>query len=545
MKKTSPEIRWLMEKWGLPEAACESVAAWLAAEAQGDTACPLARPVSSWGHAAAPAGETSDSPLVLVEHAGTTFLQSRLVHETEREIARRLLALAADSSPLPHAAPAPESLFPGAQPTDPQVEAARTALERHLAIITGGPGTGKTYTLARILALFVSAGLTGIRLAAPSGKAADRMKSAVTQSLDGLPESFAATRDALLRAAETSATLHALLGYFPDSGSCRYGPENPLPCDVLIVDECSMVDVHLWRALLEALPDGARLVLLGDPNQLASVGQGDVFAGIVRAAAATDSPLHAVRVHLTEARRFRDRPAILAFARALETSDAAAARALLEDVRGSEGRDGLAWLEASGGALPCSEFPAPVLDALGHVACADSPAAALDALARVCVLTAQRNFFVGSLAMSRQIDAHFQHREGTRNHPVIINRNDPETRLRNGTVGVLHTAPDGTRRAFFPGADGTLAEFPTSRLPDFSPAWAITIHRSQGSEYDNVLVILPREESPMATRELLYTAITRARRNVFVAGDLASAEKAARTPSARRTLLEAFLAGGS
>lgn len=533
--KRSATLDWFAAKWDLPEPAFESVRRLLRAEAGGSTAIALEDPLPDFGRAAAPAGETASTPLVLVQKDGVTYLQSRRLFETERTIAARLLALAGAPS-LPGDV---ESLFPGVPADDRQREAARLAATGHLTLITGGPGTGKTYVLARILALLADpqAPVGGIRLAAPTGKAADRMKKAVTESLTTLPEPFRSQADLLARIAETSGTLHSLLGYNPDKGRCQYGKNHPLPCDTLIVDECSMVDVHLWRALLEALPPQARLVLLGDPNQLESVGQGNVFADLARAAAAP--PLRAVHVHLTEARRFKDSPGLVALARAFEQRDDEAAAALLEASRGSKARDGLAWIPARAGVLPCEAFPSAVLAALERVAAAPTPGDALAALQRVCILTAQREFFVGSKALGLEVERHLARRTPGGHRPVIINRNDPETGLRNGAVGIVSRAP--ARRAFFPGADGTLRDFALASLPEHSPAWAITIHRSQGSEYDDVLVILPREESPMATRELLYTAITRARRNVYVAGDLAAVRKAATTTSPRCTLLEAFL----
>ena len=539
--RESSSLQWLADKWSLPSSALEPVRRLMGSEVGGSTACELEEDVSDWGNAVSPAGR--DSPLVIVRCEGKTFLQSRRLFQTERDIADGILGLAA-APPSSGDFPAQlAELFPDASSGDLQVEAVRTSVTRHLSVITGGPGTGKTYVLARILALLANPEMPAgsIRLAAPTGKAADRMKKAVAQSIEGLPETFRKNVAILGRIADSSSTIHSLLGYNPDTGRCRFGKDNPLPCQTLILDECSMVDVHLWRALLQALSADSRLVLLGDPNQLQSVGQGNVFFDIARTAAVSASSLHSAHVHLTDARRFKDSPGIIAMARALENSDPEAAAELLGKSRGKEPREGLAWIESGGGAPPCADFPPPILRALESVATADSAQAALDALNRVCVLTAQREFFVGSKAISIEIEKYFSLREDARNHPVIINRNDPETGLRNGAVGVICRAAGDERKAFFPSGDGTLGEFSLSQLPDHSPAWAITIHRSQGSEYDDVFVILPRLESPMATRELLYTAITRARKNVYVAGDMETVKKAVVTSSARCTMLAAFL----
>lgn len=538
---SSPDIEWLQRKWGLPGEAVPAVLALLKEESRGSTACAIGAEVRDFGNAAGDAEGTT--PLVITEHAGGRFLQSRRLHRAEREIAGRLLELAGNESPLPFAAKALPKLFPGAGENGRQPDAARAAMTRQLAVITGGPGTGKTYALARILALLVASGIPAdmIRLAAPTGKAADRMKAAVSDSLAGLPDGFKKHMDSLARIAESGMTLHKLVGYNPQKGRARFDASQPLPCRVLIVDECSMVDVMLWRTVLLALPRDARLVLIGDPNQLESVGEGNVFAEVVRSASVPGSALAPTHVHLTEARRFKDRPDILAFARALERSDPVAAAEILERAEGPGAPRGIGWLKCPGAVLPCADFPRPVLESLEKVARASTPQDALDALGKICILTAQRDFFVGSQAMSAAIGQHFFQQEGARNQPVIINRNDPETGLRNGTVGVIHTDADGRRKAWFHAGDGRLKEVPVAKLPDFSPAWAITIHRSQGSEYDDVLVVLPREESPMTTRALLYTAITRAKRTVYIAGELGSVKKAATTTSDRRTMLAAFL----
>jgi len=530
-----PDIEWLQRKWKLPDEAVASVLGLLREETNGSTARVLTEKVTDWGKAV---GE-DHSPLVVIEHGGKRYLQSRRLYRAEQDIPGRILEMAGKE--FPWADPDPAKLFPEAG--NLQAEAARVAMSRQLAVITGGPGTGKTHTLARILALLVASGIPAnrIRLAAPTGKASDRMRKAVGDSLSGLPEEAQQHLDSLVSIADLSSTLHRLLGYNPEKGRSRFDSRHRLPCSVLIVDECSMIDVLLWRAVLEALPDDARLVLLGDPNQLESVGQGNVFAELARAAGVKGSKLGPAHVHLTEARRFKDRPDIMAFARALEQSDPDAAVELLEGTRSRTGSRGLEWLEHSAGTLSCADFPKPILAALEKVARADTPREALDALGKICILTAQREFFVGSRAMSEAIDQYFSRQKGVRNRPVIINRNDPETGLRNGTPGVIHTTSEGKRKAWFPTGDGRIEEVAVAKLPDFSPAWAITIHRSQGSEYDDVLVILPRAESPMATRELLYTAITRAKKNVCVAGDLGSVRKAAATSSQRVTLISTAL----
>lgn len=536
-------ITWLQRRWGLPDAAVGAVRGLLHAESMGSTAFPLAAPVATWGEAAEPPDGGGDTPIVVAEHNGSTFIQSRLLFNAERDIACRMAALACREAALGgDAAAMVESLFPGAGPGDRQVEAARVAATRGLAVITGGPGTGKTYTLARVLALLAAGGVPAARmvLAAPTGKAAQRMRVAVEQSLRSLPPLFQSHTAGLEAVARAGSTLHSLLRYHPGIRRCLC--ERLPPGTVLVVDECSMVDVHLWRALLRALPPDARLILLGDPNQLESVGQGDVFAGL--AAAADKPPLRGARVHLTEARRFRDRPDILGLARALESSDADAVCDLLERCRGTRAPGGVGWSDTPPGVFPCERFPDSVKAALARVADAPDSAAALNALARVCILTAQRDAFVGAGKVGGDIERFLTRRGVLRNHPVIINRNDPETRLRNGTVGVIRIEEDGGRAAHFVAGDDTpLPPLPIMKLPDHSPAWAITIHRSQGSEYDEVLVLLPRGESPLATRELLYTAITRARRTVHIAGDLASVRKAALTSGHRHTLLDFHLNG--
>lgn len=536
--KPDPLIDWLIRRWSLPPQAVPIVARLLDAEADGSTAFRLENSFEFSGMRVC-SQDGGPAPLVAVRIEEVDYIQSWRMNHAESQIARRLVQMAR-SEFTPKEETVLRSFFPGAADDDCQMRAAATACGRQLALVTGGPGTGKTYVLARMLALFDSSSPSSlpIRLAAPTGKAADRMKKAVADSLATLPNNVGADPIRLRQIADSSCNLHVLLGYNPAKGSCRYHRNNPLPCAALIVDECSMIDVLLWQALLDALPATARLILLGDPHQLQSVGQGKVFSDVVHEARQVQSPLHPCHVHLTEARRFINSPDIIRLAQALQEADENAAADLLERNEGDRnGSGGVSWHPMKQGRLSCAKFPPPILQCLKQVAGAASPEAAIEALSKVCILTAQREYFVGSRALSRQIQS-FMEKQGTlRNCPVIIDRNDPETGLKNGMVGIMHEDTEGRKKAWFSGGDGKLKDYAVARLPEHSPAWAITIHRSQGSEYDNLLVVLPQEESPMATRELLYTAITRARSHVHIAGVIESVRKAVKTPSARITLL--------
>jgi len=518
------DLEWLKSRWGLPESAVPAVRDLLEAESNGSTACALAKPVADWGKAAG--APEANAPIVLVEADGRAFLQSRAAHLAEQTIARRLIELA-NVTPVSdtNLEATLGALFPGAGKGDRQAEAARLAAARSLAIVTGGPGTGKTYSLARALVLLLVGGADPqtIRLAAPTGKASQRMKSAIEEAAAVLPRAFAAHIPALGKVAATSSTVHSLLGYSPERGTCRPLP----PRTTVILDEASMVDLDMWRALLHNLPEDGRLVLLGDPNQLESVGRGSVLATLAASPALAKN-----RVHLTEARRFRDRPAIQKLAEAIAACDGKSAAAILRDPPGA----GVTWVPCGPRGLPVSDFPKEILDRLEAIARAASPEVAMEATTRVSVLTAQREFFVGAKAVSAQIAAALAARGPVRFHPVIISRNDPETGLRNGQVGIVGDGPGGRAAWFHDGSDG-LREFRLAALPEHGPAWALTVHRSQGSEYDDVMVVLPRSSSPLATRELLYTAITRARRSVFVVGDPATVESAAARPSGRTSLL--------
>ncbi len=550
-----PEIDLLLRRWALPPERVSDLRRLLAAQAEGGTACPLpsGSPTepSAWGQAVS-TEPTIPAPLLLRPHDGTTYLQSWRYHRAEQTIATQLQARAAQPAPrLGRPAADWVAALGSDQLNALQTRAITCALDHTLALITGGPGTGKTHTLARLLALLLAdqpERRPVIRLAAPTGKAAERMREAIEAAADRLPASLPTDTPAQLKTAAAGAcTLHSLLGFHPTTGRCRHHAQTPLSCDVLIVDECSMVDTLLWQALLLALPPTTRLILLGDPHQLESVAAGDVLGALVRHARRhPDAALASVWVELRESQRFKHRADIGALAHAIVTFDASTAVALLQARRAPESAvDGLAWLGEHNGRFSWEILAPAVREAIISVADATQPATALAALDRVRLLTAHREHLLGAAGVNVAIDRQLRQRPGLvrpPNEPIIINYNDAETGLNNGSVGVIMEDAAG-RAAFFPAAGSQIAprRFPLGQLPDYSPAWALTIHRAQGSEFDHVVVILPTESSPLATRELIYTAITRAKHQVYLSGSATTVVAALSERALRCTLLEACL----
>ena len=559
-----PEVELLVRRWRLPTERMEDVKRLLAAQKEGGTACLMTGPATdssaAWGeacqiirHTDSPNLVRPPSPLVVRQHSRTTHLQSWRFFQAEQFIARDLLARAAQPAPV-LARPVAELLadLGKDQVNSRQEQAIHCALNHSLALITGGPGTGKTHTLARLLALLIGAHPGAnlvIRLAAPTGKAAERMNEAVEAATAQLKDKVSdAVFNRLKITATGATTLHKLLGFKPRSGSCHHNADTPVGCDVLIVDECSMVDTLMWQALLAALPATTRLVLLGDPNQLESVSAGDVLGSLVRQARALPrSPLGRVWTELTESIRFNKHPGIGALAQAVVNLHAAEAVELLRTHAVPAPADGLVWLGDHGGRFTWERLPASVHAALLAVADAPTPTDALAALSGVRVLTAHRENTLGVSGINAAIERHLRHRTGDTdqanvrqpNQPVIINQNDAETGLTNGSVGIIMAGSDGVRAAFFPAVPPRRVTL--GQLPDHGMAWAMTIHRSQGSEFNQVVVILPPDESPLATRELIYTGITRAKDCVHVWGSEDTLRTALGDRALRCTLLEASL----
>ena len=437
--------------------------------------------------------------------------------------------------------------------SDLQRRAARNALHRRFTVIAGGPGTGKTRTVARLLAaarlLALGRGeVLDVALAAPTGKAASRMTDAVRLAVAEAELEGTIDPSVAASLSETTATtLHRLLGAVPGAGF-RRSPRNPLPHDLVIVDETSMVSLPLMAHLLQALRPETRLVLVGDPFQLASIEAGSVMSDIVGpgtgAPAGDGSPGAPLAGHVTEltrSHRFSRDSGIARLATAVREGDVDGALELLD-----RGADDTRWIRDTDVAGVDGVVALSVAAALEVVAAAEAgdAEAGLEAIRRVKVLAATRHGQLGLYDWTRRIEEGLERavpplRTGNRwyvGRPVIVTANDFPNRLANGDVGLMVRRGEGTS-VVVPGTPEPRF-VPAAQLDRIETWWAMTIHKSQGSEFPHAVVSLPSEASPILTRELLYTAVTRAQDLLTVVAGEASIRAAITRPVARASGLE-------
>ncbi len=410
-----------------------------------------------------------------------------------------------------------DRLFPAG--FEEQRAAAKVALAQGLTVLTGGPGTGKTTTVARLLALLAAGTRLRIALAAPTGKAAARLQEAVQLEVGKLDK---ADQEAL--SGMHATTLHRLLGSRPDtSARFRHNRGNRLPHDVIVVDETSMVSLTMMARLLEAVRPDARLILVGDPDQLASVEAGAVLADLVDGLDA--SKLAALKTP----HRFGE--SIGALASAIRTGEADAAIEVLR-----AGGEHIEWIDTDQPAEHLRTVVVPQALRLREAAILDNADVALQTLDEHRLLCAHRRGPYGVRYWNRQVERWLAEETGESiwtdwyaGRPVLVTANDYGLKLYNGDTGVT-VVRDGVLRAVIAGTEQL--EFATSRLSDVDTMHAMTIHKSQGSQADEVTVLLPQEESRLLTRELLYTAVTRAKKRIRVIG----AEPALRAAIDRRAV---------
>ncbi|MFZ5571137.1 MAG: exodeoxyribonuclease V subunit alpha [Thermodesulfobacteriota bacterium] len=446
-----------------------------------------------------------------------------------------------------------ERLFPpGSSPDgcDWQKTAAAVAACKQFCVISGGPGTGKTTTIARIMALLLElepAGSLRIALAAPTGKAADRMRTAIRQAKVSLD----CAADIRRQIPEEAATIHRLLGGIADSPYFRHHAGRLLPFSLVVVDEASMVDLALMAKLVQALSENARLILVGDHHQLASVEAGAVLGDLsgsldgnrfskefdlfLKETAGCDIPGSAVGesgpgpgdclVRLQHNYRFSSRAGLGGISRAVQRGDGRKALELFT----AEGKDGsVSWVRLPAtGALEQALGPM-ILEAFAPALACHEPLEALGQLNRFRLLCAFREGPYGVAVMNRLSETILARaglispRDGWyAGRPVMISANDYTLGLFNGDSGIALSDPmvENRLRVFFQRSDGSLQKVHPARIGPHETAFAVTVHKSQGSEFDRVALILPAHDSPLLTRELIYTGLTRARSHASVWAD--------------------------
>jgi exodeoxyribonuclease V alpha subunit len=479
-------------------------------------------------------------PLVLTEDKGDASKGARLYLRRAWTAEQNIRQNIAQRLALPSDVPADlqqrlDALFTPASDGEPDMQrlACEVAAQNRITLITGGPGTGKTTTVVKLLSLLVgtSSNELQIHLAAPTGKAAARLTESISNALTKMPA------DVQARIPTQAQTLHRLL-----QTNSKASQVHQLATDVVVVDEASMIDLEMMARLLQAVPPNARLILLGDKDQLASV-----EAGAVMSQLCTGSLLKAQTVTLIHSHRFDAKSGIGQWARAVNadaTDNTPALKALwnaapdwlatlplqqsieedtaepdvtrlqlnsASDPKLAVGlrygwRNWLALLEAhrpskTKAAAPCSDAQAVAL---------------LKAFTEFCVLCAVRE---GPLGVT-QLNAQVEHALGLgqspwyAGRPVMVTRNDYALELMNGDIGLCLPGPDGVLRVAFPAVDGGVRWVMPSRLDSVETVFAMTVHKSQGSEFAHVLLVIPAQESPVLTCELVYTGLTRAKKRL-------------------------------
>jgi exodeoxyribonuclease V alpha subunit len=429
---------------------------------------------------------------------------------------------------------------PGSE-IDWQKAAAALTVLKPLGVISGGPGTGKTTTVVKILALLqsLSSNPRAIALAAPTGKAAARLEDAVR----GAKNHLSLERNLLDTIPEKAVTLHRLLGGGHGTVHFRHDENNPLPVDVVVLDESSMVDLPMMSKLLGAMPKSAKLVLLGDMNQLASVESGAVLGDICRPWKGFSRRQANQLAELTGDRRLRDcvgegnlSDSIVVLQHSHRFGADSGIGNLAEAVNQGEAERTLSILRSDqyGDVYRFNDVDELIEHSLegysGYLALLQQGAGiealyqAFEQFRVLCAVRAgergveQLNLAIIDALESRGINV--QGETWFHGRAVMISRNDYTLHLYNGDVGIaLEDGESGSLSVWFPGNDGGFRAFSPMRLPEHETVFAMTVHKSQGSEFDRVLLVLPQHDNPVLSRELLYTGITRARKACSLCAD--------------------------
>ena len=484
--------------------------------------------IEEWKKLPAIGNEEANLPLV---YTGTGKLYFRRFYEYEKSVAyalsqrcsRESVQISTDAEQFIKA-----SLSPMVD--EQQAHAVDAVLRRDLVLLTGGPGTGKTRTIVAMLAAYCMEHPDKmIALAAPTGKAAFRMRESVMQALEliEVPESV---RQKILDSSKAT-TLHRFLGPRIGSVDFQRNEKNTLPYDLVVVDEASMIDLPLMAKLCQSLREDTKLVLIGDADQLAPVQGGAVFNGLIQSYQRNEFPeedMGEEEIFSESAKRSQGNHlfsnSLVHLSRVHRRSDkssTAKINELCEAIKDGRADDAVSILHSDADSIAWVQDPEdPQLDLLlrdefSELSNSSGPELALPMLGRFRVLCANNEGRYGVSNWNLRADGQFSQSD-TISKPLVIHSNDYALGLHNGDDGVILG-----QKAYFAGEDG-YREIAVSRLPQHKIGYASTIHRSQGSEFTKVAVVLPPEDSQLLSRELLYVAISRAKEKVFLVGSEAS-----------------------
>ena len=474
----------------------------------------------------------------------STILHSigRLIENESKQLTDRIASLK-KILPLIHGlkATASNAGIPSDQQIDWQMVAAIQSVLHNFSIITGGPGTGKTTTVAKVLSiLFTINPEISVALAAPTGKAAMRMAESLKNSTLLVDPAIKNLFKNL-----TPSTIHRLLKPIPDSIHFKHNASNPLPYDVLIIDEASMIDVALFAKLLDAVSSNTRVILLGDKNQLASVEAGSLFGDLCKAleqnnqvspqaaefvnqfipeldrkisddyVGQVNHPLAEHVIELKRSHRFSSMSGIGKLSHAIINND----EKVLKDFIADKGDVSIEFDLASDESI-FEDF----IDGYKEYILEKDISKALEKFNKLRVLCAVREGADGLYSINKMIEHYLSKHNLIKtkgdfyeNRPIIITRNYKELKLFNGDIGIIRKDANGNLRAYFEDSEKNIRAIMPVYISDAETVFAMTIHKSQGSEYNKVMVVLPKKSSGhLLTRELLYTAVTRAKESVII-----------------------------
>lgn len=526
-----------LARWVLGHGGSEQLAALAGraavAELGGDTALPPLDPVVRAALRREPLVGDGSAPSSFVLDADGRFYLWRN-HQHEGEVAAAIAARRVAGAAQPLSQELLEALFPGGDPAldGAQRSAVSAVGGRRFFVLTGGPGTGKTTTVLRMLLRLQRDGLAdgGVAVAAPTGKAAQRLVQSLRQESERLRAHLSTEWQPAVDALPTTEalTVHRLLGWSPAINAYRRGPGSPVEAGIVVIDEASMLDLSQLRALLRALREDAVLVLVGDADQLNPVGAGSVLMDLV---AVLEAQGAADLVRLRHS--FRADAALQPVNAAVRNGDR---DALVAALAAAEDRASLHSVETAAAVAREVRRWADDLAERGAPATLGTPADASTALQRLAdrqLLCALREGPFGAdainAAIERQLRLRWQVPVDTAWYPgrvVMVTRNHYGAGLFNGDVGLCLRDGEGRLQVWFESEVGARA-FDPGALPAHDPAWAITIHKSQGSEYGHVAVLLPPDpEHRILSRQLLYTGLSRAKHSVEVWGPQASLDAA-------------------